>query len=52
MSGAAHTFPTLSAVTTRSRKSDITLDPIVLFCGICLFSLLVAMLTGVQGVWY
>jgi hypothetical protein len=52
MSRAAHIFAPISAVTSSSEKSDTTLDPIVLFCGICLLAFLVAILTGEQGVWY
>jgi hypothetical protein len=34
------------------RLGDRPLDPIVLFCGIGLLVFLIAILTGVQGVWY
>jgi hypothetical protein len=52
MSRAAHIFAPASAFTSSSEKSDSTLDPAVLFSGICFFALLVAMVTGEQGVWY
>ncbi len=43
-------MPTLTA---SSKKSDgRPLNPIVLFCGIGLLAFLVAIVTGVQGVWY
>jgi hypothetical protein len=51
MSRAAHIFAPTSALTSSSAKSNSTLDPRVLFGGICFFALVVAMLTGVQGVW-
>lgn len=52
MSRAAQIFAPASAFTSVSEKSDSTLDPKLLFSGICFLALLVAMLTGVQGVWY
>jgi hypothetical protein len=52
MSRAAHIFAPISAFTSSSEKSDSALDPIVLFCGICFLAFLIAILTGVQGVWY
>jgi hypothetical protein len=52
MSRAAHIFAPISAFTSSSEKSDTALDPILLFGGICFLALLIAMLTGVQGVWY
>jgi hypothetical protein len=51
MSRAAHIVAPTSAFTSSSTKSDRTLDPRVLFGGICLLALVIAMLTGVQGVW-
>jgi hypothetical protein len=52
MSRAAHIFAPISASTSSSEKSDNTLDPTVLFCGICFLAFLIAILTGQQGVWY
>jgi hypothetical protein len=52
MSRVAHIFAPISAFTSSSEKSDSALDPIVLFCGICFLAFLIAILTGVQGVWY
>jgi hypothetical protein len=52
MSRTAHIFAPTSALTSASKKSDSTLDPKLLFSGICFLALLIAMLTGVQGVWY
>jgi hypothetical protein len=51
MSRAAHIFAPTSALTSSSAKSNSTLDPRVLFGGICFLALVIAMLTGVQGVW-
>jgi len=51
MSRAAHIVAPTSAFTSSSTKSDRTLDPRVLFGGICFLALVIAMLTGVQGVW-
>jgi len=34
------------------QPDDRRLDPILLFCGIGLFAFVIAILTGVQGVWY
>jgi len=48
---AAHIFTPISGFTSSSEKSGSTLDPIVLFCGICLLAFLIAILTGEQGVW-
>jgi hypothetical protein len=48
---AIHLFTPLSTFTAASEKSDSSLDPILLFCGICLFAFLIAVFTGVQGVW-
>jgi hypothetical protein len=44
----------MSATTSAStRKSGrIPLDPILLFSGIGLLAFLIAVVTGVQGVWY
>ncbi len=52
MSRAIHIFAPTSAFTSSSKKSDSTLDPIVLFGGIGFLAFLIAILTGVQGVWY
>jgi hypothetical protein len=48
------TFSTwMSAFTASPAKSDhSSLDPILLFGGIGLLAFLIAILTGVQGVWY
>jgi hypothetical protein len=51
MSRAIHFFLPSSAFTASSKKAASTLDPIVLFSGICLLALVIAMLTGQQGVW-
>jgi hypothetical protein len=48
---AVHIFTPTSAFKASSEKPDVTLDPIVLFCGICFLAFLIAILTGVQGVW-
>jgi hypothetical protein len=50
----AATFSTsIPAFTASPAKSgDGSLDPILLFGGIGLMAFLVAILTGVQGVWY
>jgi hypothetical protein len=50
----AATFSTsMPAFTASPAKSgDSLLDPILLFGGIGLASFLIAILTGVQGVWY
>jgi hypothetical protein len=47
----AHIFAPISGFTSSSEKSGATLDPIVLFCGICFLAFLIAILTGEQGVW-
>ncbi len=52
MPRVAHIFTPISAFGASSEKSDQQLDPVVLFCGICLLAFLVAILTGEQGVWY
>jgi hypothetical protein len=52
MSRAIHFFTPTSAFTASSEKAASTLDPVVLFCGICFLALVIAMLTGQQGVWY
>jgi hypothetical protein len=53
MPKAAHIFAPMSAFTAPSEKSDDNpLDPILLFGGIGVLVLLIAILTGVQGVWY
>jgi hypothetical protein len=51
MSRAIHIFAPTSAFTSSSAKPDSTLDPRVLFGGICFIAFLIAILTGVQGVW-
>ena len=51
MPRAAHIFTPVSAFASSSEKFDSTLDPIVLFCGICLIAFVIAVLTGEQGVW-
>jgi hypothetical protein len=53
MPKAAHIFAPMSAFFAPSEESnDSSLDPIVLFGGIGVLVFLIAMLTGVQGVWY
>jgi hypothetical protein len=53
MPRAAQLFAPMSATSASARKSDrIPLDPIVLFSGIGLLAFLIAVATGVQGVWY
>jgi len=43
----------MSATSDSAKKSDsIPLNPILLFGGIGLLALLIAVVTGVQGVWY
>jgi hypothetical protein len=50
---AAQIFMPMSAFPASSEKSDDRpLDPILLFGGIGLFAFVIAILTGVQGVWY
>jgi hypothetical protein len=50
---AVSIFAPISMSPVSSEKSDNRpLDPILLFCGIGLFAFVVAILTGVQGVWY
>jgi hypothetical protein len=44
-------FIPISTYTPASEKSDSSLDPILLFGGICLAALMIAVFTGVQGVW-
>jgi hypothetical protein len=51
MSRAIHFFVPTSAFTASSEKAASTLDPVVLFSGICFLALVIAMLTGEQGVW-
>jgi hypothetical protein len=51
MSRAIRIFAPTSAFTSSSEKSARTLDPAVLFAGICFLALVIAMLTGEQGVW-
>jgi hypothetical protein len=52
MSRAIHFFAPTSAFTASSEKAASALDPVVLFSGICFLALVIAMLTGQQGVWY
>jgi hypothetical protein len=53
MLNAAHIFAPLPAPRTASDKSDAApIGPILLFGGIGLLVLLVAILTGVPGEWY
>jgi hypothetical protein len=53
MPKAAQIFTPMSAFTAAPEKSnDSPLDPILLFGGIGLLVFLIAILTGVQGVWY
>ena len=52
MSRAIHIFAPISAFTSSLKKSDSTLDPIVLFGGIGFLAFLIAIFKGVQGVWY
>jgi hypothetical protein len=53
MPKAAQIFLPVSAFQGSSEKSDDRpLDPILLFGGIGLSVFLIAILTGVQGVWY
>jgi hypothetical protein len=50
---AAQIFIPMPAFGAASEKSDVSpLDPILLFGGIGLSVFLIAILTGVQGVWY
>jgi hypothetical protein len=51
MSRAIHFFAPTSAFTASSEKVASTIDPIVLFTGICFLALVIAMLTGEQGIW-
>jgi len=51
MPRAAYIFSPTSIFTAASEKSDKPLDPRLLFCGICLVAFLIAIITGVQGVW-
>ena len=53
MPRAAQLFAPMSATSASARRPDrIPLDPIVLFSGIGLVAFLIAVVTGVQGVWY
>jgi hypothetical protein len=53
LSRAAQLFAPVSARSDSAKKSDsIPLNPILLFGGIGLLALLIAVVTGVQGVWY
>jgi hypothetical protein len=48
---AAHIATPFPESTVSSEKSESPFDSIALFCGICLLAFLVAVVTGVQGVW-
>jgi hypothetical protein len=53
MTKAAQIYAPMPAFTASSEKSvDRPLDPILLFGAIGLLPLLIAVFTGVQGVWY
>lgn len=54
MPRAAQLFAPMSATTSAStgKSGRIPLDPILLFSGIGLLAFLIAVVTGVQGVWY
>ena len=52
MSRAVLFFTPVKTFTASSEKSDRSLDPAVLFCGIYVAAFLVAVLTGQQGVWF
>ena len=53
MPRAAQLFVPMPATSALARRSDrIALDPIVLFGGIGFLAFLIALVTGVQGVWY
>jgi hypothetical protein len=53
MPKAAHIFAPMSAFFAPSEESsDSPLDPILLFGGIGVLVFLIAILTGIQGVWY
>jgi hypothetical protein len=53
MQKAANIFAPRSAFFASSEESsDSPLDPILLFGGIGVLVFLIAILTGVQGVWY
>jgi hypothetical protein len=53
MPKAADIFAPMPTFAAPSQKSDDSpLDPILLFGGIGLAVFLIAILTGVQGVWY
>jgi hypothetical protein len=52
MPRAIHFFAPTSTFTASSEKSTSTLDPAVLFSGICFLAFVIAMLTGQQGAWY
>jgi hypothetical protein len=49
---AAHYFSQIPTSSAATEKSGSALDPIALFCGIGLAAFVVAIVTGVQGVWY
>jgi hypothetical protein len=49
MQRAINFFTPMSTFTSAPEKTDRPVDPAVLFSGICLAALLVAILTGVQG---
>jgi hypothetical protein len=53
MPKAAQIFAPMSALAAASQKSeDSSLDPILLFGGIGVLVFLIAVVTGVQGIWY
>ncbi|MGO8911790.1 MAG: hypothetical protein ACLQDM_21040 [Bradyrhizobium sp.] len=53
MPRAAQLFAPVSATSASAGKSDsIPLHPTVLFSGIGILAFLIAIVTGVQGVWY
>jgi hypothetical protein len=53
MQKAAYITPAMPAFSASPAKSDDSaLDPTLLFGGIGVLAFLVAIVTGVQGVWY
>jgi hypothetical protein len=53
MPRAVETFAPMPTFKAAAEKPvDRPLDPIILFSGIGLLAFLIAILTGVQGVWY
>jgi hypothetical protein len=52
MSKAAHVQPSLIASSASAQKFEVTaLDPAVLFSGICLLVLVLALVFGETGIW-